>query len=264
MNEADITQKDPEVLRKELEALAEQDADHSGTFLSALSHTHARVREAAVWGLLSASLEKVYSSLLSVVQSDPALEVRAAAVFVLGRFVYEGQMADEGEAGEVAAMAAKVESVLRSFLNDSTQPPLLQRRALESLSFLEDGAIEGIIEQWSSHSDELYRKSAAFSMGRANPERFSRQLLKAMEDPSAMVRLEAVRSVGEQGLKKGVSRLNSLARGDDEALAVEAIFALGQVAGKQAEAALKDLLKSKDKVRAGAAREALAELNGED
>lgn len=265
MNEVDAAEMDPEQLRRELEALAEQDEDHTATFLSCLGHEHARVREAAVWGLLTASLQNALEPLLTVVDTDGSLVVRAAAVFVLGRFVFEGQMGDEGEdAAAVAAMAAKVEAFLRSLLSDTSQPPLLQRRALESLSFLEDAEIEAAIEAWTTHSDELFRKSAAFAMGRANPERFSRQLLKALEDPSPMVRLEAIRSVGEQGLRRGVSRLNSLARGEDETLALEAIQALGQVAGKQAEAVLKDLVRSRDKVRAAAAREALAELNGDD
>lgn len=263
----DVTQLrslDPEALRLALEALADEEADHTETFLAFLTHTHPRVREAAVWGLLSGDLERACQPLITLVEQDSKEEVQAAAVFVLGRFVYEGQMLeDETTSAPLEKLCQQVEALLRRLVREPQQKHLLQRRALETLSFLEDAEIEATIELWSKSPDEFFRKSAAFAMGRANAERFSKHLLKSLEDPSRMVRLESIRSVGEQGLRRGVSRLAAVGKGDDLEMALEAIQALGQVGGKQAETALKDLARLRDKERAAAAKDALAELNGE-
>lgn len=256
--------QDPELLRQQLEKLARDEGEHLDVFLAHLQHAHPRVREAAIWGLLERDASRACSTLIQLVERDPDEAVRAAAIFVLGQIVSEARLMDEPwRLSPEGLQVGQAEALLRRLLGDETAPSLLRRRALEALASFDDPVIESTIDAWSRASDELMRKSAAFAMGRAELDAFSRPLLKLLEDPSRLVRIEAVRSVGEQGLRTGVSRLLAIARGDDAELAREAILSLTEVGGKQAESALRELSRLRDKERATLAKNALAELEEE-
>ncbi|MFM7200659.1 MAG: HEAT repeat domain-containing protein [Myxococcota bacterium] len=257
--------QDPELLRQHLETLAREEGEHLDVFLVHLQHAHARVREAAIWGLLEREAVRGCAVLVQLAERDPDEAVRAAAVFVLGQVVSEARLMDEAwRLSPEGLLVGQAEALLRRMLRDETTPSLLRRRALEALATFEDPTIESTIDAWSRATDELMRKSAAFAMGRADIDAFARPLLKLLEDPSRLVRIEAVRSVGEQGLRTGVSRLLAVARGDDAELAKEAILSLTEVGGKQAEGALREISRLRDKERAALAKNALAELEEEE
>lgn len=260
-----MNEQEADRIRLELEALAEGEGDSTPVFLAHLSHEASKVREAAVWGLLASTLAQAHLALMAAARRDPSEEVRAAAVFVLGHFLYESQLIGlEREEPPLQEVVGQVDAMLHELVTARGVPQLVRRRALETLSFKDSPLIEDTIDMWSRSPDTLLRKSAAFAMGRANIERFARALLKALEDPSPMVRLEAVRSVGDQGLRRGVSRLSMLARGEDQELALEAIKALAQVGGKQALTCLKEISRLRDKSRAQAAKQALADSQGDE
>jgi len=260
-----MSQEESHQLIRLIEGLVDEDADHTTEFLSYLDHSEPTVREAAIWALWNGELSRMLEPLLRASETDADETVRAAAVSVSGRYIYEGLMLDPGAgAAPVRALVQRVDHHLRSILNQEKQPELLRRRALESLSFNTDDELEELIETWIGSANELLRKSAAFAMGRANVDRFSKHLVKAIDDASRMVRIEAIRSVGELGLKKGLLRLVELAKGPDQELAIEAIQALGQIGGPKAESTLKGLVKGGDEARTAAARDSLAEMTGDD
>lgn len=260
-----MSSDDAGALIKHIESLAEEDADHTTPLLGFLEHADPAVREAAAWALWSGKLDAILEPFLRHAESDPDEGVRAASVSILGRFVYEGLMLEPAdEEKEIARSIRRVRAWLSELLNDPSRPELLRRRALESLSFDADPELQDMIEEWSRSDDELFRKSAAFAMGRVDSERFSRLLLKSLDDPSQMVQIEAIRSLGELGYKKALPRLTAFTRGPDEELALEAILALGQIGGARAEAALKALKKSSKPKLAEAAKEALEDLEEEE
>lgn len=253
----------PENCIQLLNRLAESDGDPTDQALPYFDHEDAAVREAAVWALWNGRLDQMADPLVHRIEHDSDTLVQSAAVSVLGRYVYEGLMlSDEERDSPLGEKIRIVNAYLRSIFDDTNRSELLRRRALESLSFNADKDIEAAIKSWITSDNDLYRKSAAFAMGRASARKFSEYLIAALDDESPRVRTEAIRSIGEQGIRKSVPKLIAVANGDNQELALEAIQALGQVGGTRAESALKVLSRSKDPERAETAREVLDELSG--
>ncbi len=252
----------PEDIISLLEQLAERAEQETDQILEYLTHEDPAVREAAVWALWNGGLTRIADPLVERVEHDTDTLVQSAAVSVLGRYVYEGLMLDGDPDSPEARVISHVNTYLRAMFQDPQRSQLLRRRALEALAFNPDDEIMATIEEWAGSSDPLHRKSAAFAMGRVSSNKFSALLLKLLDDPSTRVQTEAIRSVGEQGIRKAVSMLTALARGPDRDVAREAIEALGQVGGGRAAKALRSLVKLDDPELADLAAELLEDLDG--
>ena len=86
-------------------------------------------------------------------------------------------------------------------------------------------------------------------------------MLRELTNPSAEIRYEAARAVGEMGDEAHVLALVPLADDDDDTeVRLAAIWSLGQLGGRQAAVALIRLKSSDEPAIAEAADEALNEL----
>jgi HEAT repeat protein len=206
---------------------------------------------------------RVADLLVDRVEHDSDPIVRSAAVSVLGKYVYEGLMLSEEERhSPLGTKVRKVNEYLATIFRDPDKEALLRRRAVESLAFNPTREIEDIIREWSKSEDDLFRKSSAFAMGRLDKKRFSRILINLLDDPSARVRTETIRSIGEQGITRAITKLVAMIEKDSRDIALEAIQALGQIGGKKAEKELLRLAQSADLELARYATETLDELVG--
>jgi HEAT repeat protein len=171
----------------------------------------------------------------------------------LGRYVYEGEMADYdfnwGPLEELVredempqASYRRVVTFLLDIAGNASAPLDAQRYAIESLAFSSEPEIGDLIEQ-AYHSPHLRMKvSALFAMGRSGITRWQAYVLDELNSPDPQLQYEAVRAAGELFLDEAVPTLLHLARSAvDQDLRHEAIWALGHSSSLEAWQLLEDI-----------------------
>lgn len=215
----------------------------------------ARVRSLAIEGLWEDTNVRQITPLISLLRTDPAASVRAAAALSLGRFVLLGEL----EEIDVQA-ATRVEDALRRAYDTDEFDPTVRRRLLESLAYSGEDDIEEIILEAYQSDDPTLQVSAVFAMGRNASKRWRPFVMAELSSDDDAIRFEAVRASGELNLKSAVPDLIDLLGESDVELRDSAIWALGQIGGQQARRALRACAKSDDEDMREAALESLAEL----
>jgi len=239
-------------LVRRLERLAEDfEDDHTPEFIKHLEHPDENVRVAAVRGLWDSPPGEVREQLFRLLDKDASEEVRATAVGVMGRYIYEGllltEAADPSDIWEIRyddVVAARQR--LDAILFDNSSPILLRRRALEALSFDPGPEEITLMQKWIRHPDPNVRMSTVFSMGRSELEQWDDAIIKALEDSSLEVRREAIRAIAEAELAEGIPALAVFLEGESRELKMEAIVALGRVGGSDALTFLRQMAGSDD------------------
>ena len=247
-------------------------ADYWPVLREYLEYQDAEVRSLALEGLWDYPMPELITTLFKIARNDPNQEVRSKAIVTLGRYIYEGDMADydfdwgdmddlmrEDELPEEDFL--KVKDFLLELVRDDSQPLDSQRFAVEALSFLNEPEVQGLIEAAYAHPDVKMKVSAIFAMGRQGDQRWTNTLLKELDNKVKELQYEAVRAVGEAYLDAAAPRLKELALVDDKALQLEAIWSLGKIGGEGVSELLYDLADSEDKEIKEMAEAALDELN---
>lgn len=220
-----------------------------------LQDDDARVRSLAIEGLWEDNNVRQITPLISLLRTDPAAAVRAAAALSLGRFVLLGEL----EEIDVQA-ATRVEDALRRAYHDDEFDPTVRRRLLESLAYSGQDDVEEMILAAYRSDDPVMQVSAVFAMGRNANKRWHPLVLAELASADDAIRFEAVRAAGELGLKSAVPDLIDILGESDIELRDSALWALGQIGGQQARQALRACTKSDDEELREAALESLAEL----
>ncbi len=221
-----------------------------------LSDPDAQVRRIAIEGLWEDERTNLMAPLVSLLQDDPATEVRAAAATSLGRFMLLGAL---GEIGDELARVA--EEALHMAWYRAGEPVEVRRRALESLAYSSMPELPTLIQNAYFDDDELMRQSALFAMGRSADRRWARLVLAELGSPEPAMRFEAALAAGEMALREAVQTLIRRLDDPDAGVRDAAITALGKIGGPLAKRALQALAKGSDEVLAQAAEDALDELN---
>ena len=204
-----------------------------------LDDEDAEVRKLAISGLWDYPDPEMIDPLLEKAMDDPSPEVRCQAIIALGRYIYEGEMADydfdwgaleeimrEGELPEEDFL--RVKDFLLSVYRDEGKSLDERRFAVEALGFLGDPEVCAIIEEAYAHPDLKMKVSAIFAMGRSGLVRWTDIILKELDSPIRELQLEAIRAAGEIGLDEAGKALLRLTYADDRLVRLEAIWALGQ------------------------------------
>jgi len=176
---------------------------------------------------------------------DPSQEVRSAALGTLGRYIYEGEIADYdaprdrwSELVEEDALPREDFERVRNFLLEVHRDPTAsldsRRFALEALGFSNDPKVTRLIEAAYKQPEIPLKVSAIFAMGRQGTRRWKNIILRELDSPQPEQQYEAVRAAGEMYLTEAASRLKRLARNPrgDKDLRMAAIFALGKAGGE--------------------------------
>lgn len=239
------------------------DLDFGQVLRWCLDDEDAAVRVSSVEGLWEDESLSMLHRLLTMLRSDPAPAVRAAAAVALSRFAYRAEL-EELEAGD----AQQLRGALLDSILDERQPADVRRRALESAGYF--SAVDEVqrqIELAYASNEQFQRESALVAMGRSMLPRWLPAIGEALANRSPALRYEAARAAGEMAdeARSLVPRLTQLLTDDDAEVAFAAIWALGQIGGDPARRALQQLRKGQDTARSQAAIEALEELSlGED
>lgn len=219
------------------------------------------------WPLID---EDMTTELLAIVRSDAAPEIRGSAAIAFGPTLEDehlDRLAAEGAgsaASETAsALAVRIQAALREAFEDTSQPKLVRRRALEAsvrgpLDWHPD-AIRGIADS----EDEDWRLTALFCMG--NSEGFDEQVLDALQAASGDMLVTAVRAAEDLVLEDAGPRLLELAAGDTPMdVRSAAIYALGTIRPDGAQELLEALAVADDPEVASLADAVLAEMEDDD
>lgn len=213
--------------------------DYSPVLRDYLDDPDAEVRMLAIQGLWDYPEPEFIPLLFDAAESDPDEQVRCRAIITLGRYIYEGEMADYdfdfGSMDEIMRFDElpqeeflKVKAFLSGIYRDEGKTLDERRFAVEALSFLSDDEILDIIEEAYAHSDPRMKLSAIFGMGRNGNVRWTEIILNELYNPDPELQHEAIRAAGEAGLTEAGKDLWRLTYAEDRQTQLEAIWALGQ------------------------------------
>ncbi|MFQ5594605.1 MAG: HEAT repeat domain-containing protein [Anaerolineae bacterium] len=245
--------------------------DYSPHIQEYLKDEQAEVRARAVECLWEYPEPAHIDTLINLTENDPSNEVREKAISGLGRFIYEGEMADydfdfgpydavlrEGELPQ--ADFQRVYDYLLAIIRDESRPLDARRRAIEAISFSHEPEILDIIAQAYHHTETKMRVSAVFAMGRNGNIRFEGPILEALYSPIPDIEFEAVRAAGAFPLDRANRQLMRIAEADeDKDLRLTAIWSLGEIGHEMTFLLLNDLQSDPDKDIREAAEAALEE-----
>lgn len=204
---------------------------------SMVSDGDPHIRHLAVkllWEFDHRNLVPVFIQLL---ESDPDADVRAAAVIGLGQFVYLGELdlLPEGMRRELE------DRLLLAIREDQTS--LVQRRALESVSYSSRPEIPELIETAFASQDHEMMASALTAMGRSMDSRWENTVLSMLNNKLPIIRTEAARAAGELELKDAISTLVELVEDSEDEVRQAAIWSLSEIGGDRARHTLENLFK---------------------
>ncbi len=213
--------------------------DYSPLLRDCLDDPDPEVRMLAIQGLWDYPESEFIPVLFEIAENDPDGRVRCRAIITLGRYIYEGEMADyDFDFGSMEDIMRLEElpqedfEKVRTFLFDvyrNEGKTLDERRfAIEALSFLHDPEVLQVIESAHAHPDPKMKLSAIFSMGRNGNVRWSEIILQELYNPDAELQREAIRAAGEAGLTEAGKDLWRLTYSEDRDTQLEALWALGQ------------------------------------
>ena len=214
-----------------------------------------RVREVAVRTLWEYDDKSLIPKFLNMLEKDPDVDVRAAVIAALGKYVYLGEI------DEIPPETLNLITVQLRDLAIGTGATIVKRRALESLGYSGNSAVPGLIDEAYLSGKEDYICSALLAMGRSANPRWTSIVLKELTSDSPEVCLEAIKAAGELELQEGTETLINFLDHDDSDIRLAAIWALSQIGGKGVAGVLEEQLEyTEDDIEAAFIAEALESL----
>lgn len=247
---------------EELSTLAEDNVelDFDAVFLDTLDDVDAEVRAASVRGLWEHTGRDAIPSLLRLLTDDPNALVRAEAALALGRYVLAGEF-DEVRPSDVE----EVTDALRRTAGDSTEPPEVRGRAVESLGASSRPWARDVIHDAYDSGDPRLVAAALHAMGRSADDYWLATLIDELHSDDVELRYEAAAACGMIEDEAAVPYLVDLLADDDAEVREQAIIALGLIGGEDAIEALREQANGEDPRLREAAQQALDEAEfGDD
>ena len=236
-------------------AEADFELDFGEAFRICLEDEDASVRAVAIEGLWEDEDVLLVPRLVQLLQQDDSAIVRAAAAESLGRYILLGELNKMRSDHHLVAYDA----VLAAH-QDRDEDPTVQRRALESLAYVENETVIRLIQAAYNAADEKMRVSAVFAMGRSADSRWASLVQQELFSGNPELRFEAVRACGELQLRESVPELAGLVEDVDAEVQEAALWALGQIGGDQARQILQRYIHHDNEAIQAAAEAALNEL----
>ncbi|MGD0354377.1 MAG: HEAT repeat domain-containing protein [Dehalococcoidia bacterium] len=194
--------------------------------------------------------------IIKVLKSDESEVVRAVAARALSKFALMAELGDVPE-----SLSRDIFSALLDTLENTKEPLVVRRRALEAVAPFRQELVEDYIEDYYHSEDAKVKASAIFAMGLNCSSRWLDVLIEEMQSKTPEFRYEAAKASGEIEDEQAVPYLLNLLNDDDREVQDAAIMSLGKIGGKEAKQALQRLSKSKDARIKDAANAALTELS---
>jgi HEAT repeat protein len=236
-----VTAQRKVALLEDLEELAEADTLTSFDDLARplLADSQPQVRVLAMRLLWECEDPKLIPVYLDILNADEDPVVRAAAANALGLFVYLGEVENIP-----AELHRQVEDNLLEVAT-SEQEDQIRQRALESLGASSRDEVPPLIEAAYRRKDTAWEVSALYAMGRSADNRWEKQVLSNLTNPSDEVRSEAIRAAGELDLRASRTiLLDMLVDEEDLVIRRQIIWALSKIGGEGVRNRLEELFEA--------------------
>lgn len=215
--------------------------DFSRIFTFCFTDPFAAVRVAALDGIWDETNVRLIDPVIRLMQTDPAIEVRAAAAAALSHYVL---MAEWGQIPRTAS-ARIVDTLLTEYEKPDTAVSV-KRAALEALGATNHPRVTNLIEAAYAHDDFDMNLSAVFAMGSSADERWLPIVLEEMSSSSPEMRIEATRAAGIIGHADALPALARLAADEDLEVGYAVVEALAQMGGDLAYKMLSRMAEDED------------------
>lgn len=206
-----------------------------------LGDEDARVRTASIRLLRESEDPRFIERLITLLERDKQLLVRAAAAIGLGQYVLLGEL-DKISPEKLA----HIERVLLLRIT-GTDDDLIRRSALEAMGYSSRKEMTHLISEAFEEHDPDWIASALVAMGRSASDEWEIHILRSLFHPDSVVRLEAIRAAGALTLPRAVEPLLEMLDSEldmNRELRFAAIRALSEIGGEKANAALEALLEN--------------------
>ncbi|MEN4013511.1 MAG: HEAT repeat domain-containing protein [Chloroflexota bacterium] len=231
-------------LVEDLEILAETNTlvSFDDLCVFCLDDSEPGVRIAALRYLWESEDVSLVARLIHLLENDPVDLVRAAAASTLGKFVYLGELEEIPP-----SVLLTIEEKLLGAASDD-QPPLIRRRAIESLGYSSRKEVKHLIQSAYNHDDPQWQCTALFAMGRSANEEYIPTVVDQLDNPNLDVQFEAVRAAGELSASQAREPLLEMLaeNADDGDLRMAVIWSLSQIGGEEVRETLETLLEETD------------------
>ncbi|MBC7223390.1 MAG: HEAT repeat domain-containing protein [Anaerolineae bacterium] len=247
--------------RKMVRAMVELAEDNielnfDGIFRFCLEDPDAEVRAVSIDGLWECEDVELVGPLLRLLEQDESALVRTAAAEALGRFLLLSELGDISP-----VVGARIEQALLGAIQSPGEDLEVRRRAVESIAYSSEVAVNDLIEDAYYDEEQKMRVSAIFAMGRSADIRWRGYVERELFSPDPEIRYEAARACGELEHVGALPRLFELVEDEDAEVREAAIWAIGQIGGREAQRVLTSLLDHPDEAVSQAALEALEFLH---
>lgn len=248
----------------ELGALSNEsfEVEFTPLYRVALDDEDAEVRALGIHNLWEDDDPVLAPHYVKILSGDESPSVRAAAASALGKYMYLAEM--EELAPE---LTGDIRQALLSAFRNPQETNDVRRHAVESLAFLNDDEVRGVIEDAYNSTSEKMQASAVRGMGRSLDPYWTGLVLMELSNTAPQVRQEAIWASGELELKQAVPPLIDMLEESNRDLIITVIQSLGRIGGPVARQALELVAESEDEAIVEEAEDALSELlfnEGED
>jgi HEAT repeat protein len=199
-----------------------------------------QVRLLALLTLAAYEGEDLVTLFIKAAESDPEMEVRAAATAALGGMVQQGEL------DELPAESLKqVENSLLRIL-DGQDAKKVRQSALESLGYSSLEQVGDLIKNAYQSGDSEWITSSLVAMGRSYDEMWKPDVLAMLKDTQAAIRQEAVRAAGELEIAEAAPILKELLLDEEDLVRQASIWSLSQIGGPDVRALFERMLEAAD------------------
>ncbi len=199
----------------------------------AIEDPDSEVRQYAIEGLWEDESIKLMHRLVDIAHHDPSLEVRAAAISELGRFILLGEYEEISHAD-----ARLAQNSVWAILN-SDEDNELRRKALEAIANCGREGVHERIREFYRHDDLKMRMSAIFAMGCTCDSLWASDILNELDSEIPEMQYEAARAAGRIELEEAIPHLVRLTQKTEDTEILEiSIWSLGEIGGEEARRAL--------------------------
>ena len=175
-----------------------------------LNDDEPQVRAGAIRLLFEYEKKDMVEPMLDILANDAEDMVQAMAATMLGNYVYQGEL------DELPLLLKKrIEDALLEAIEESNSV-LLQRRALEALSYSSREEVPPLILAAYEKKERDWKVTALFAMGRSANQQWGPYILRNLESDEPELLFEAIQAAGEMYLESALPQIQEIAENSQE------------------------------------------------
>lgn len=175
-----------------------------------LNDDEPQVRAGAIRLLFEYEKKDMVEPMLDILANDAEDMVQAMAATMLGNYVYQGEL-DELP----LPLKKRIEDALLEAIEESNSV-LLQRRALEALSYSSREEVPPLILAAYEKKERDWKVTALFAMGRSANQQWGPYILHNLESDEPELLFEAIQAAGEMYLESALPQIQEIAENSQE------------------------------------------------